>query len=330
MTGAAWRFAGVAVAVAALASLVDLKVVGFYVGAASDRDGLRHHAGMPELPEVSALAAGLGERMRGRTITAARLRSIGALKTYDPPLGALVGLTVDGWARHGKFLDMAAGDLHLVVHLARAGWIRWRERLTEARATLRGPLALQLELDGGAGIDVTEQGTEKRLALYVVRDPTLVPGIARLGVDVLDASLDAPRLGELLRQNRGQLKTVLADQAVVAGVGNAYSDEILHAARLSPFHRAASLTVVEVDRLHVALRSVMGDAVSRAQAVDIGSLKPDKKEHLRVHGRTGQPCPICGDTIREVSLATRSFQYCPTCQTGGRVLADRRLSRLLR
>ncbi|HSP65740.1 MAG TPA: DNA-formamidopyrimidine glycosylase family protein, partial [Candidatus Deferrimicrobium sp.] len=187
---------------------------------------------MPELPEVSALAGGLTDRMRGRTVAAARLRSVGALKTYDPPLQALVGLTVDGWTRHGKFLDMSAGDLHLIVHLARAGWIRWRDRVTEARSTLRGPLALQLELEGGCGIDITEQGTEHRLALSVVRQPADVPGIARLGVDVLDSGLDPASLGALLSQRKGQLKTVLADQSLIAGVGNAYSDEVLHAARL--------------------------------------------------------------------------------------------------
>ncbi len=286
---------------------------------------------MPELPEVTALAAGLGERMHGRVIAAARLRSVGALKTYDPPLQALVGSAVVGWSRHGKFLDMSAGELHLVVHLARAGWIRWKDRVAKAPVSLRGPLALQLELEGGAGIDITEQGTEKRLALYVVRNPlTDVPGIARLGVDVLDASLDSARLGELFNRRRGQLKTVLADQSLIAGVGNAYSDEVLHAAGQSPFRQAAALSADEVARLHAALRSTMADAVERAAGVDIGELKPDKKQHLRVHGRAGQPCPTCADTIREVSLSTRSFQYCPTCQTDGKILADRRLSKLLR
>lgn len=286
---------------------------------------------MPELPEVQALAAGLGERMRGHTIAAVRLRSIGALKTYEPPLQALVGRSVDGWSRHGKFLDMTAGDLHLVVHLARAGWIRWRDRLGEARATLRGPLALQLELEGGSGIEITEQGTEKRLALYVARDPAAdVPGIARLGIDVLDEALDADRLHQLLRSRRGQLKTVLADQTLIAGIGNAYSDEILHAAGLSPFRQASALSAEDAGRLHTAIVAVMTDAVTRTREVDIAGLKPDKKSHMAVHGRTGEPCPVCGDTIRQVSLSTRSFQYCPTCQTGGRVLADRRLSRLLR
>ena len=286
---------------------------------------------MPELPEVAALAAGLTERMRGRVVTSTRLRSIGALKTYDPRLDALHGLTVDGWSRVGKFLDMRAGDLHLVVHLARAGWIRWREQVGEARPSLRGPLALQVVIDGGAGIDITEQGTEKRLALYVVRSPDAdVPGIARLGIDVLDAGLDVGRLRDLLGTRRAQLKTVLADQSVIAGVGNAYSDEILHAAGLSPFRSAAALNAAELERLHGALRTVMADAVARALATDIADLKPEKKLHLRVHGRAGEACPVCGDTIREVSLATRSFQYCPTCQTGGRILADRRLSKLLR
>ena len=295
------------------------------------RAGLRHHEDMPELPEVTALATGLTELMEGRRIAAARLRSIGALKTYDPPLQALVGLTVGGWTRHGKFLDLTAGDLHLVIHLARAGWIRWRPRIKEASTSLRGPLALQVEMDGGAGIDVTEMGTEKRLAVYVVRDPAAdVPGITRLGVDVLDPALDPATLATLMFGQRGQLKTVLADQSLLAGVGNAYSDEILHAARLSPFRRADALTGEEVQRLHAALLSVMTEAVERTRGLDIAALKPDKKQHLRVHGRTGETCPECGDTIREVSLATRSFQYCPTCQTGGRVLADRRLSRLLR
>ena len=219
--------------------------------------------------------------MSGRTIAATRLRSVGALKTYDPPLQALVGRAVDGWTRHGKFLDMSAADLHLVIHLARAGWVRWRERVTEARPTLRGPLALQVELEGGGGIDITEQGTEHRLALYVVRDASDVPGIARLGVDVLDESLTAARLGELLSQRRGQLKTVIADQSLVAGVGNAYSDEVLHAARLSPFKQATALSADETERLHAALRTVMGDAVEARVASTSPTSSPTRSSTSR-------------------------------------------------
>ncbi|MHB8718316.1 MAG: Fpg/Nei family DNA glycosylase [Candidatus Dormibacteria bacterium] len=283
---------------------------------------------MPELPEVSALAAGLSQRMRGHRVAAVRLRSMSALKTYDPPLAALAGAEVTGWSRHGKFLEMRAGQLSLVVHLARAGWVHWRERVSRSKPSLRGPLALQVELDDGSGVDVTEQGTEKRLSLYVVREVSDVPGIARLGPDVLDPALDVAALAGILAARSGQLKSVIADQELIAGVGNAYSDEVLHAARLSPFKRASTLTSDDVARLHAALRGVIGGAVERAATSDIATLKPDKKGSLRIHDHTGDPCPVCGDRIREVSLAARSFQYCPTCQTGGRVLADRRLSRL--
>jgi formamidopyrimidine-DNA glycosylase len=183
--------------------------------------------------------------------------------------------------------------------------------------------------DRGA-LEATEQGTEKRLAIYLVRDLQQVAGIARLGVDALAEYLTAARLGELLRAQSGTLKNVLADQAVIAGIGNAYSDEILHAARLSPFRKAAGLDAEEVARLHTEMRAVLIDAVGRARTADPAELRGDKKLRMRVHGRTGEPCPVCGDVIRQVSYTSRSFQYCATCQTGGKVHADRRLSRLLR
>ncbi|MGO8686805.1 MAG: Fpg/Nei family DNA glycosylase [Candidatus Dormibacteria bacterium] len=292
---------------------------------------------MPELPEVQALAESLDRRLRGRRIAGLTVPSVAALKTYEPPPAALAGLEVAGVRRHGKFLDVEAvsrgGDpppLHLITHLSRAGWVRWRDRADEKRLAQRGPLAARLRFEDGAAIDITEQGTEKRLALHVVRDPAEVPGIARLGVDALAAELDLGRLGELLRARPGTLKTVLADQSVIAGVGNAYSDEILHAARLSPFAHAERLDGGAVTRLLTALRATLGAALERARTLDLDELKEGKRLGMRVHGRTGQPCPVCGDTVREVSLASRSFQYCPGCQTGGRVYADRRMSRLLR
>ena len=294
------------------------------------------HRSVPELPEVEALAESLDRRLRGRRVSGLLVGSISALKTYEPPASALAGRTVGGVRRHGKFLDIAApdgdplGPLHLVVHLGRAGWLRWRDATSGARLAQRGPLAARLSFDDGIAIDVTEQGTEKRLALHVVRDPGQVPGIARLGVDALDQSLDPERLGELVRSRPGTLKSILADQAIVAGVGNAYSDEILHAARLSPFARSDRLDVDAVARLHASLRATLGEAVERARALDLDELKDAKRLAMRVHGRTGKPCPTCGDTVREVSFSSRSFQYCPTCQTSGRVYADRRLSRLLR
>jgi len=294
---------------------------------------------MPELPEVQALAESLDRRLRGRRIAGLTIASVAALKTYDPPVAALAGRTVAGVRRHGKFLDLeadAAADgeepssLHLIAHLSRGGWVRWRERASDTRLAQRGPLAARLRFDDGTAVDLTEQGTEKRLALYVVRDPADVPGVSRLGVDALDAGLDRERLGDLLRSHPGTLKTVLADQGVIAGVGNAYSDEILHAARLSPFARADRLEDAAVERLLTALRETLGSALEQARGHDVDGLKDAKRAGMQVHGRTGERCPVCGDTVREVSLAARSFQYCPGCQTGGRVYADRRMSRLLR
>jgi formamidopyrimidine-DNA glycosylase len=296
------------------------------------------HERVPELPEVQALAESLDRRLTGRRVARLSLASVSALKTFDPPVASVEGRAVTGVGRHGKFLDLrmdaeagaGASPLHLVIHLGRAGWIHWRDAVTERRLAQRGPLAARLHLEGGAALDVTEQGTEKRLAIHLVRDPDGVPGVSRLGIDALDGRLDAQWLGGLLRGRPGTLKAALGDQSVIAGVGNAYSDEILHAARLSPFARADRLDAEALRRLWTALRETLGSALERARALDIAELKDGKRQAMTVHGRTGQPCPVCGDTVREVSLATRSFQYCPTCQTGGRVYADRRMSRLLR
>ena len=286
---------------------------------------------MPELPEVEALAEFLDERVRGRTVDAVQSLSFAAVKTYDPPLDALRGMPLRGCTRRGKFLALQGDPLFLVLHLARAGWVRWHDSLELKPGRLgRGPLALRVRLDDGSGIEVTEQGTEKRLAVYVVRALEDVPGIASLGVDPLDGAFDTAALGELLAGESGQLKGALTDQRLIAGVGNAYSDEALHVARLSPFRRASSLTEAELAGLHAALREVLRDAVQRSAGLPLSGLKTEKKTGLRVHGRTGEPCPVCGDTVREVAFATRSLQYCPTCQTGGKVLADRRLSRLLK
>ena len=285
---------------------------------------------MPELPEVQALAESLDELLRGATVQGVVIRSVAALKTYEPPVEALRGLTITGVHRVGKFIDIEAASLHLVVHLARAGWLRLRAQPTNARPALRGPLVMVITLGDRGALEATEQGTEKRLAIYLVRDLEQVAGIARLGVDALAEDLTPARLGELLRAQTGTLKNVLADQAVVAGIGNAYSDEILHAARLSPFRKAAGLDPEEVARLHLEMRAVLTDAVALARTADHAALRGDKKLRMRVHGRTGERCPVCGDVIREVSYTSRSFQYCATCQTGGKTYADRRLSRLLR
>jgi formamidopyrimidine-DNA glycosylase len=291
---------------------------------------------MPELPEVEALATFLRERAVGRSVMRTDVAAINAVKTFDPPLSALAGAEVTGASRHGKFLDLDVSGLHLVTHLSRAGWLQWRESLPPAppRPGGKGPIAFRLhlvpELPGGpvSGFDLTEAGTQKRLAVYLVRDPRDVPGIARLGPDALSVSRE--QLTELLSTQRQQVKRAITDQTVVAGIGNAYSDEILHTGKLSPFKLAANLSEDEIGRLHSAMQAVLADAVERSVGQKAATLKGEKRSGLRVHARAGLPCPVCGDTVRSVSFADRSFQYCPTCQTEGRELADRRLSKLLK
>ncbi|RCV54207.1 DNA-formamidopyrimidine glycosylase family protein [Marinitenerispora sediminis] len=286
---------------------------------------------MPELPEVEALRGFLAERAVGRVVARVDVAAVSALKTYDPPVSALGGLAVTGAARHGKFLDLDVDGLHLVVHLARAGWLRWSDGLpVHPPRPGRGPLALRVHLDDGSGFDLTEAGTQKRLAVYVVRDPADVPGVAALGPDPLGPEFDGARLRDILAGRRTRIKGVLRDQELVAGIGNAYSDEILHAARMSPFAVAGNLSEEEVRRLHAAIRATLAAAVENARGLAAADVRREKRGGLRVHGRTGEPCPVCGDTIREVSFADSALQYCPSCQTGGRPLADRRMSRLLK
>ncbi|MCI3245919.1 Fpg/Nei family DNA glycosylase [Streptomyces spinosisporus] len=287
---------------------------------------------MPELPEVEALKDFLTEHLVGHEIVRVLPVAISVLKTYDPPLTAVEGREVTAVHRHGKFLDLVTdGGPHFITHLARAGWLHWKDRLPDGPPRPgKGPLALRVALETGSGFDLTEAGTQKRLAVYVVEDPQEIPGVARLGPDPLADDFDAGRLAELLKSERRQIKGALRDQSLIAGVGNAYSDEILHAAKMSPFKLAASLTPEETDRLYEALRGTLTQAVERSRGVAAGRLKAEKKSALRVHGRTGEPCPVCGDTVREVSFSDSSLQYCPTCQTGGRPLADRRMSRLLK
>jgi formamidopyrimidine-DNA glycosylase len=286
---------------------------------------------VPELPEVQALADDLRPHLEDRAVARLDIVAFSALKTFSPPPSALQGLFVSGVSRHGKFLDIAVDELHLVVHLARGGWIRWRDELPSVPARPgKGPLAARLALDDGSGLDFTEAGTQKRLAIYVVEAVDEIPGIARLGPDPLDAAFTIDVLASILAAaGRSQLKGVLRDQSVIAGIGNAYSDEILHVAKMSPF-KPAAMPPEDVERLYVAISTTLRDAVSRSEGLAAAELKKEKKSGLRVHGRTGEPCPVCGDTVREVSFADSSLQYCPTCQTGGKPLADRRLSRLLK
>lgn len=287
---------------------------------------------MPELPEVEALTAFLRGRMVGQPVARVDVAAISVLKTFDPPVTSLGGLSVTDVRRHGKFVDIDVDGLHLITHLAKAGWLRWSDLLSEKPLRPgKGPIALRVRLADGSGFDLTEAGTRKSLAVYVVRDPADVPGIARLGVDPLTPEFSVDRLRKILTDaGRSQIKGVLRDQTLIAGIGNAYSDEILHAAKLSPFHPASTLTDDEVAALHEVVVTELREAIARAEGLEARDLKDSKRSSMRVHGRTGEACPVCGDTVREVSFSDTDFQYCPTCQTGGKILADRRLSRLLK
>jgi formamidopyrimidine-DNA glycosylase len=285
---------------------------------------------MPELPEVEALADFIRDRAAGHPIDRVDVSAISALKTYDPPVTALHGRRVEGAGRHGKFLDVhVEGGLHLVIHLARAGWLHYRDSLgTTPLKPGKGPIALRVRLDDGSGFDLTEAGTQKKLAVYLVTDPRLVPGVAKLGPDALKATPE--EFAAVLRSKRGQVKGVLTEQSIICGVGNAYSDEILHAAKLSPFAITDKLPDEAMARLYGATQKVLTDAVTRSVGQQAAKLKGEKRSGLAVHARTGLPCPVCGDTVREVSFADSSLQYCATCQTNGKPLADRRLSRLVK
>ncbi len=286
---------------------------------------------MPELPEVQALVEFLGERTSGLVVTGVELGSISVLKTFTPPPQALVGAPVDGVSRHGKFIDLDCGGTHVVFHLARAGWLRWSDAMP---ATVlrpgKSPIALRVRFDDASGFDLTEAGTKKRLAAYVVNDPSTVPGIASLGPDPMADSFSLEQFAAIAASHRMQVKGMLRDQSILAGVGNAYSDEVLHVAKLSPFALAATLGDEAVERLYTALRGTLATAVAAASGKPAKELKDAKRAGMRVHGRTGEVCPECGDVVREVSFADSSLQYCATCQTGGKPLADRRTSKFLK
>ncbi len=297
---------------------------------------------MPELPEVESLAAYLRTTATGLRVSRVELAAISALKTFDPPATDLVGARVVDASRRGKFLDIALVDddgemIHLVTHLARAGWLHWRKEVSAAPPKAgKGPLAFRVVFVDDDGVlagafDLTEAGTRKRLAVYVVRDRDTIEGIARLGPEPLDAAFTIDVFGQILSDAGGKhLKGVLRDQSTIAGIGNAYSDDILHAAKLSPYKAAGKLTPDKITTLYAAIHDVLTDAVTRSDGLGAADLKAEKKLGMRVHGRTGELCPVCGDVVREVSFADSSLQYCATCQTDGKPLADRRFSKFLK
>ncbi|WP_422936326.1 Fpg/Nei family DNA glycosylase [Sinomonas sp. P47F7] len=302
---------------------------------------------MPELPEVTALAAFLDARLAGATVDRVFIVSPSALKTANPPYTDLVGRSIESVGRRGKYLvfrvapdgssgegaDDGGGRLLVVVHLALGGWVKVHDKLPEATAGRgKGYSAARFGFvrgDETTGIDLTEAGTWKRLAVWIVPRLEDVPAIAELGPEPLEDDFTLERFRSLLTK-RQQIKGLLRNQKVIAGIGNAYSDEILHLAKLSPFAVASTLDDGETERLYAALRSMLEGATAEAIGRPPEDLKDEKRASMRVHRRTGEACPVCGDTIREVTFSDSALQYCPTCQTGGKLLADRTTSKFLK
>ncbi|GAA2041561.1 Fpg/Nei family DNA glycosylase [Agromyces tropicus] len=292
---------------------------------------------MPESPEVQALAEELDSRLAGRMIADVDVLEFRVTKTRARPLTTLVGERVVGVTRHGKLLDLDLdGSEHLVVSLGRHGWARWRvEEPTDAAGATDAadatsadggaaepppPALVALEFDDGPALELTDAGGWVSLGCWVVDDAAEVPAIAKLASDPADPGFGRGDFEAVVKDRRKQLKAILQEQESIAGIGNAYSDEILHVAKLSPVVHGATLDDDEVGRLHDATVGVIRSAIDARRGVPIHELKAAKVAAMRVHGRAGEDCPRCGDTILDFSFASTTAQYCPTCQTGGEVL----------
>ena len=276
---------------------------------------------MPESPEVQVLAEELGEHLTGRALTGVDVVEFRTTKTRAPPPESLVGEAVTASARHGKLVDLSFGAQHLVVSLGRHGWARWAGSDGEADQVDDPPPALVLlEFDEGSTLELTDAGDWVSLGCWVVDDPVEVPAVAKLGPDPADPGFSRADFDRAVVGRRKQVKAVLQDQESLAGIGNAYADEILFAAKLSPVGHAAALSTAELDRLFEATVGVISAATAAQRGVPIAGLKAAKVASMRVHGRAGEACPVCGDTIRDFSFASTTAQYCPTDQTHGELL----------
>jgi formamidopyrimidine-DNA glycosylase len=282
---------------------------------------------MPELPEIEALRETVQSALAGRRPTGITVRQFALVKTYDPPLDTLLGQPLAAVRRHGKhlLLDFEA-DLTLAVHLGIGG----RLLLGEGRRPPRA-VSLEMALDGAGPLRIVELGTKKRSSVHLIRAEDVPVHLGSLGVDALAADLTPDRLASLLSAQRVQLKHFLIDQRQIAGIGNAYSDEILWEAHLAPLRLSTTLEGEEIERLHSAIRQVLEQAAARAREDNyLMEARGDERGFFQVHRRGGEPCPRCGEAIASIHFAESSLQYCPACQVEGRRYADRRLSRLLR
>ncbi len=283
---------------------------------------------MPELPDIELYLHALGPRVVGRPLEKIRLASPFLVRSFEPPISAAEGHEVLGLRRLGKRIVFELADeLYLVLHLMIAGRLRWRPR--GAKPPGRRGLAAFDFPDGT--LILTEAGTKRRASLYLVQGKDALSDHDRGGIEVLES--DRPAFARALAGRRHTLKRSLTDQSIFAGIGNAYSDEILHRARLSPFKLSDRLSDQELDRLYEATRSVLTQWRDRLRA-EAGDDFPEKvtafREEMAVHGKFKQPCPVCGSPVQRIVYAQNEANYCATCQTGGRLLADRALSRLLK
>jgi len=283
---------------------------------------------MPELPDILSYLAALETRVVGKRLESVRLGSPFLLRSVSPPVSSVEGRTVLALRRIGKRIAFALeGGLFLVIHLMVAGRLHWRKR--PARVGGRGALAAFDFPDGS--LVLSEASTKKRASLHVVAGESGLRELDRGGIEVLDA--DLARFREALVRENHTLKRALTDPRLFSGIGNAYSDEILHRARLSPAKLTQRMSEEEIARLHGATLAVLGEWVERLSAEAAGAF-PEKvtafREGMAVHGRYGQPCPVCGSPVQRIVYAENEANYCATCQTGGKLLADRALSQLLR
>ncbi|MFB7886150.1 DNA-formamidopyrimidine glycosylase family protein [Microbacterium sp. NPDC056057] len=276
---------------------------------------------MPESPEVEALARFLADEASGREIRGVDVLEFRTVKTRATPPASITGRTITGARRHGKHVELVLDGASLVVSLGRHGWIRWLDVAPDdepAPLSVDAPPALaSLELSGDRSLEVTDAGSWVSLGLFVVGDAGEVPAIAKLGPDPADAAFTRDQFDSALGGRRKQIKAILQEQESLAGIGNAYSDEILHLAKVSPVTHAAVLDSGAADRLFDATLTTVRGAIDARLGVPIDQLKAHKVAAMRVHGRTGEACPACGDTIRDLTFSGTSAQYCPTCQNGG-------------
>ncbi|MFB9641997.1 DNA-formamidopyrimidine glycosylase family protein [Agromyces lapidis] len=282
---------------------------------------------MPESPEVQALAEELGARLTGRALTGVDVVEFRIEKTRARPPESLVGERVTGVARHGKLVDLVFGSAgHLVVSLGRHGWARWAATADGSKASgvesgdPPPPTLATLSFGDADDVELTDAGDWVSLGVWVVDDPREVPAVAKLGPDPADPAFSRAEFDAAVVGRRKQSKAILQEQESLAGIGNAYSDEILHVAKASPVAHAASLDARALDALYAATVGVVRGAVDARRGVPIDRLKAEKVAAMRVHGRAGEPCPVCGDEVREFSFASTTAEYCPTCQTGGELL----------